>query len=350
MRNIYFIRHGEPDFPAGKHMCLGKTDLPLSKLGRLQAVLAGAQLADRKLTVFSSPLLRARQTAEAFGTPITILEDLRELDMGQWDGLTFDEIRSRFPELYAARATDRTLPFPDAEDRRDGLVRFRGAITQALSMCSGDIAIITHSGVMELLFHTQSKAPYGSFTHIEEDRNMFTVRAFGSVPHPALDRALCEKLLDAAKTPENVVRHCRTVSQKAADLAQPLLKAGYPLDTRLIEVGALLHDIARTEDFHAQRGAWYFEKLGYSEIARLIRSHCDCSGKELNEEAIVFLADKLTLHTSSVTLQERFEKSRKKCRTEEEKYYHNARYAAALKIFALYENAVSSCCENVPAS
>lgn len=342
MRNIYLIRHGQPDFPNGMHMCIGRTDLPLSKLGRLQAALLGSEFADRQITVFSSPLQRARQTAAALGRPVTILDGFQELDMGQWDGLTFDEIRRCFPELYAARATDRTLPFPDAEDHQEGLARFANAVTQALSMCSGDIAIITHSGVMELFLNTLDKVPYASFTHIVEEDKNFSVRTFGSVPHPTLDRALCEKLLEAAQAPENVILHCRTVARKAAELAQRLLETGYTFDTSLIEIGALLHDIARTEDLHAQRGAWYLKKLGYSEVARVIQSHCDCASKGLDEESIVFLADKLTLHTSTVTLQERFARSRKKCRTEEEISYHNSRYAAALEIFTRYCDAVSN--------
>lgn len=340
MRNIYLIRHGQPAFPDGKHMCIGSTDLPLSKLGHLQATLAGAEFSNRQITLFSSPLLRARQTAEAFGLPYTVLDGFRELYMGQWDGLTFDEIRSRFPELYAARATDKTLPFPDAEDHEEGLDRFLGAIRQALSMCTGDIAIVTHSGVMELLLQSREKAPYGSYTHIVENQGSLSVCAFGIVPHPSLDENLCYRLLEAARTPENIISHCRCVAEKAAELAYPLLEAGYPLDMRLIETGALLHDIARTEDLHAQRGAWYLEKLGYHGVAKVIQSHCDYSSTALNEEAIVFLADKLTLGTTCVTIQERFSKSRRKCRTEEEIGYHHARHTAALALLDAYNHTV----------
>lgn len=340
MRNIYLVRHGQPDFPNGKHMCIGLTDLPLSKLGRLQAVLLGAEFDGRQVTVFSSPLQRARQTAEALGRPVTILDGFRELDMGQWDGLTFDEIRCRFPELYAARATDRTLPFLDAEDHREGLQRFTDAIRQALSMCSGDLVIVTHSGVMELFLNTREKAPYCSVTHIAEDQNTFSLRGFGAIPHPSLNRDLCERLLSAAHTPQNVVQHCRSVAEKAYHLACPLLEAGYRLDMRLIEIGALLHDIARTEDLHAQRGAWYLGKLGYPEIAGLILSHCDCSAAQLREESIIFLADKMKVGTATVTIQERFAKSRRKCRTEEEIHYHQTRYAAALEILRMYNDAV----------
>ena len=184
MRTIYLIRHGQPDFPGGKKMCLGKTDLPLSKLGKLQAGLLLPFFKDKQITVFSSPLTRARQTAAMLERPVTVLPGLAELDMGQWDGLTFDEIRVRFPELYAARATDKTLPFPDAEDKGTGLARFQNAVRQALESCKGDIALVTHSGVMELFLGTTEKTPYGSVTMLNEH---WECMDFG-LPSPAYNR------------------------------------------------------------------------------------------------------------------------------------------------------------------
>ena len=337
MRHIYLIRHGQPDFPDGKKMCLGKTDLPLSKLGKLQAGLLLPYFKDRQITVFSSPLTRARQTASMLERPVTVLPGLAELDMGQWDGLTFDEIRVRFPELYAARAADKTLPFPDAEDKKAGLSRFRDAIHQALDSCDGDIVIVTHSGVMELLLGTTDKAPYGSVTTLDENLKCVD---FGRVPHPELTPYDCEKLLFLSDTPGNIIAHSRAVMDKALELAQPLQRAGIHLNMDLIRVGALLHDVARLEDLHGQRGGWYFDQLGYPRIAQLIRNHCDLEDMVLNEDALIFLADKQTCGTQTVTLEERFAKSWPKCRTEEEQQFHRTRYAAAMEIQRLYEAAV----------
>jgi hypothetical protein len=105
MKKVYLIRHALPDFPEGKRMCIGVTDISIGKVGLAQA----AEMA-RKLppvtAVFSSPLRRAVQTAAAIGMQITILDDLRELNAGEWDGLTFDQIQALYPELYAARGQD----------------------------------------------------------------------------------------------------------------------------------------------------------------------------------------------------------------------------------------------------
>ena len=115
MKTVYLIRPALPDFPGGKRMCIGTTDIPLGEKGLMQAAEMAKKL-PAVTAVFSSPLIRAVQTAEAIGLPVTVLDDLREMHAGAWDGLTFDEIRQRYPELYAARATDLTIPLPGAEN------------------------------------------------------------------------------------------------------------------------------------------------------------------------------------------------------------------------------------------
>ena len=125
MKKVYLIRHGLPDFPNGQRMCIGTTDLPMAKPGLLQATEMAKKLPP-VTAVFSSPLIRAVQTAEAIGLPITVLDGLRELNAGEWDGLTFDQIRQRYPELYAARGKDLTTPLPGAEDHKEGLVHCCG--------------------------------------------------------------------------------------------------------------------------------------------------------------------------------------------------------------------------------
>ncbi|MBP3683796.1 MAG: histidine phosphatase family protein [Oscillospiraceae bacterium] len=147
MKKVYLIRHGLPDFPGGKGMCLGITDIPLSKAGLTQAAQMAAQLPP-VTAVFSSPLSRAVQTAQAIGQSVTILEGLRELSFGQWDGLTFDQIREKFPELYAARGNDPTLLLPEQENPAIGLSRFESAMEEAAKQSPGDFAVVAHGGII----------------------------------------------------------------------------------------------------------------------------------------------------------------------------------------------------------
>lgn len=153
MKQVYLIRHGLPDFPQGERMCLGTTDIPMGQVGLEQAAEMAKALPP-VTAVFSSPLTRAIQTAQAIGTSITLLPDLRELDAGAWDGLTFDQIRQRYPALYAARGIDPTLPLPGAEDHTAGLSRFRRAMETAANAAPGDFAVVAHGGVIAQFLQT----------------------------------------------------------------------------------------------------------------------------------------------------------------------------------------------------
>jgi len=147
MKKVYLIRHGLPDFPGGKGMCIGTTDIPMGEKGLAQ-VAEMAKILPPVTAVFSSPLTRAIQTAQAIGMSVTILDDLREMYAGEWDGLTFDEIRQRYPELYAARSHDLTIPLPGAEDHAEGLSRFKGAMEKAAKQSPGDFAVVAHGGII----------------------------------------------------------------------------------------------------------------------------------------------------------------------------------------------------------
>lgn len=147
MKHIYLIRHALPDFPGGKGMCIGTTDIPLGETGFQQAARMAANLPE-VTAVFSSPLSRAVQTAQAIGKSVTVVDDLREMHAGEWDGLTFDQIRQQYPELYAARAKDLTLPLPGAEDPQEGLVRFTAALRHCTSTAPGDLAVVGHGGII----------------------------------------------------------------------------------------------------------------------------------------------------------------------------------------------------------
>lgn len=147
MKKVYLIRHALPAFPNGSKMCLGTTDIPLGRAGLQQAKDMAAKLPP-VTAVFSSPLRRAVETARAIGKPVTVFSGLREIYAGEWDGLTFDQIRQRFPELYAARANDLHLPIPGAEDQEVALLRFRCDMEQAAQTAPGDFAVVAHGGII----------------------------------------------------------------------------------------------------------------------------------------------------------------------------------------------------------
>lgn len=110
---LYLIRHGATDNNRAKPPRLQgrRTDPKLSAEGLEQAKRTGRFLADVPLSaVYSSPLSRARQTAEAVAEPhqLTVEEvpDLIEVDVGDWEGRAWDEIQRDNPEAYRNFMTD----------------------------------------------------------------------------------------------------------------------------------------------------------------------------------------------------------------------------------------------------
>ena len=100
---IVLVRHGATDWNL-QGRCQGSTDRELSEAGIRQAEQISASLSEEKFdAVYSSNLRRARQTAEIISRPhalpVRIEEDLRELDHGELEGLTFNEIKGRYGEF-----------------------------------------------------------------------------------------------------------------------------------------------------------------------------------------------------------------------------------------------------------
>ncbi len=179
MKRVYLIRHGKPDFPEGESMCIGSTDIPLGETGFVQAE-AMAKALPPVAAVFSSPLIRAIQTALAIGKPVTVVDDLRELHMGAWDGLTYRQIRQQFPELYEARGLDPSLPMPGAEAYDDGLARFERAMQAAAEAAPGDFAVVAHGGIFALFLQHISgswkKPDYCQILPIFWENGIFTLQ------------------------------------------------------------------------------------------------------------------------------------------------------------------------------
>ena len=98
MKTFILMRHGVTDM-AGR-FC-GHSDPPLNNSGRAQIERATSLLATRPDVVFTSDLLRARESAQIlaarFGVPVQISPGLRESHFGAWENLSWREIEQRFP-------------------------------------------------------------------------------------------------------------------------------------------------------------------------------------------------------------------------------------------------------------
>ena len=114
------VRHGQTELSAARRYS-GRGNPPLTETGLAQAKAIAARLGevDGITAILSSPLARARHTADAIstttGAPVQELDDLTETDFGAWEGLTFAEAAQRDPSIHRAWLADPTLPPPDGE-------------------------------------------------------------------------------------------------------------------------------------------------------------------------------------------------------------------------------------------
>jgi alpha-ribazole phosphatase len=149
---LILIRHAEPPEDA-RGRCYGSLDIGLSTAGREHA----RRLAERLATVeyeavYSSPRMRARETAEAIasvrGLAPVVDEGLRELDFGELEGRTYDEIAASEPELYRAWMTTPTeIRFPGGESFADLKARSLVALERIRGLHESAI-VVTHGGVL----------------------------------------------------------------------------------------------------------------------------------------------------------------------------------------------------------
>jgi len=114
---LYLTRHGETEYNILGRYC-GSTDVPLNGTGIAQAHELAKHLQGKKFdTVISSPMLRARQTAdivcEALNMQYSIYEQFAERNMGVYEGLTRDEAKERYPNLWNRQCTREPDDAPD---------------------------------------------------------------------------------------------------------------------------------------------------------------------------------------------------------------------------------------------
>ncbi|SUD47508.1 bifunctional RNase H/acid phosphatase [Nocardia otitidiscaviarum] len=117
---LLLLRHGQTELSVQRRYS-GRGNPPLTALGREQAAGAAKMLAGKGNigAIVSSPLDRARETAEAaghaLGVPVRVLDGLIETDFGVWEGMTFGEAREHDPELHTRWLGDPSLPAPGGE-------------------------------------------------------------------------------------------------------------------------------------------------------------------------------------------------------------------------------------------
>ncbi|HLY65158.1 MAG TPA: histidine phosphatase family protein [Chloroflexota bacterium] len=166
---LLLCRHGQTAFNASLRF-QGQLDEPLSELGREQARRLGDRLAGERIDVaYTSDLCRAYETATLAlagrPVPLHLDERLREVAFGRWEGLTFAEIKKRFPDDVAARDHDRVnYAMPGGESLIQLADRLRGFLEDVLPRHGGQtILVIAHGGTMNAAISTLLDMPLSSW-------------------------------------------------------------------------------------------------------------------------------------------------------------------------------------------
>ena len=156
---IVLIRHGETHGTQGLYVGRG-TDAPLSDAGREQALALArtlpAALPDAaRGSLFCSPLIRCRDTARplagALGLAPVVLDDLAEIDLGDWEGRTMQAVRREHPGAHAARGRDFAgFRPPGGENFADLRERALAALA-VLAAAPFPALAVTHAGIIRVL-------------------------------------------------------------------------------------------------------------------------------------------------------------------------------------------------------
>lgn len=147
-RQVWLVRHGETEWSkSGRHT--GRTDIPLTDVGRRQAEALGSRLAGHRFAlVLTSPRSRAVETARLSGFPEAVLDpDLGEWDYGDFEGRTTADIRTEIPEWSTW-----TGPWRNGETVEEVGARADRVIARCLDpTIGGDVLVFAHGHLLRVL-------------------------------------------------------------------------------------------------------------------------------------------------------------------------------------------------------
>ena len=181
---LYLVRHGAtPANEQRPYVLQGRgIDTSLSNTGQQQAAAVAEFLADRPLdAVISSPMKRARETADAIAQPhqlkASVLDNISECDVGRWEGRDWDSIMQDDAEAYSRFIDDPGIHgYPDGESYQDVLDRVGTPIDNLLATHRGQtVALIAHNIVNRVYLARLMDWPISRAREIRQDNTGINV-------------------------------------------------------------------------------------------------------------------------------------------------------------------------------
>ncbi len=179
---LLLVRHGQSTWNAERRF-QGATDIALSALGRAQATALGQALAGYRVSAaYVSPYRRARETAEIAlrdkPVPLSAMDELRELSLGDWEGCTVDEVRGREGDPYRAwLLAPHDCPPPNGEPLDAVYRRVQSAVERisAAHRDDEDVLVVAHGGVISVYACVLLGCSFNSLWRLRVDNASLTV-------------------------------------------------------------------------------------------------------------------------------------------------------------------------------
>jgi probable phosphoglycerate mutase len=178
LKEIYLVRHGQVTSPG---ILVGQKDWPLTPEGR--AEIEGLKAKLNGLTfdlAFVSPLIRTRETlAILLGdlkTPVKVEPRLKEITLGQWDGLNREDIKKRWPLHWAYRGQNFVeRRAPGGESFRELAARVWPAFDQIKKACFTRALVVAHQAVNRVILAREWNQPLETLLEIPQPTGALTI-------------------------------------------------------------------------------------------------------------------------------------------------------------------------------
>ncbi len=185
MTTLYLVRHGQTAWNK-EEVFRGRADIPLNETGRKEALLTGQYLKRVKVdSIHRSPLSRAVETAEAVaryhGKEVHISEGLIDIDFGRWQGVSHEEVKERYGDLYRQwKHTPHLVRFPGGESLEDVRERALRVIDEIVpDHADKTLVMVSHRVVNKTMLCGLLGLDNSHFWQIGQDTGCINILEFG---------------------------------------------------------------------------------------------------------------------------------------------------------------------------
>ena len=161
LMRLYLVRHGQTAWNV-EGRAQGHTDIPLDDVGKRQKALLGMAFRGADLRrIYSSDLVRARETAEALaaatGAAMELRRDLRERSFGEWEGQSFRDVADWTIEESIRQGLPRVAVRPPGGESYRDLWDRTGDFIRTVVDAGEDVAVVSHGGTCSVLMAQLAK-------------------------------------------------------------------------------------------------------------------------------------------------------------------------------------------------